>query len=365
MKFLFVTLIVFHGLIHLLGFAKAFHLAAVAQLAQPISKANGALWLVAALLFVLAALLWWFKNDTWWLFAVVATLVSQYLIFTSWQDAKFGTVVNVIVLMAALIGYGTVRFSHAYEADVQAGLKQTAAIPDTLLTEADLQPLPAPVQRYLRYVGVVGKPKVRSFKVAFVGEIRKDEQSEWMPFSSEQYNFMEVPTRLFFMKATMKHLPVAGYHAYKNGTAFMDIRLFSLLKVQYQTGKEMGVAETVTFFNDMCCMAPATLIDKRIQWSETDGQKVKAAFTTNGITITAWLYFNDAGALVNFVSNDRYAAGDNNTMQQLPWSTPLQDYNTFNGYRLPGYSAAIYTYPQGDLCYGTFRLSEIEYNPTE
>ena len=267
--------------------------------------------------------------------------------------------------MAALIGYGTVRFSRAYEADVQAGLKQTDAIPDTLLREADLQPLPAPVQRYLRYVGVVGKPKVRSFKVAFVGEIRKDEQSEWMPFSSEQYNFMEVPTRLFFMKATMKHLPVAGYHAYNDGTAFMDIRLFSLLKVQYQTGKEMGVAETVTFFNDMCCMAPATLIDKRIQWSETDDQKVKAAFTTNGITITAWLYFNDAGALVNFVSNDRYAAGENNTMQQLPWSTPLQDYNTFNGYRLPGYAAAIYTYPQGDLCYGTFRLSEIEYNPTE
>ena len=91
MKFLLLILIVFHGLIHLLGFAKAFHLAAVTQLAQPISKANGALWLVAALLFVLAALLWWFKNDTWWLFAAVATLVSQYLIFTSWQDAKFGT----------------------------------------------------------------------------------------------------------------------------------------------------------------------------------------------------------------------------------------------------------------------------------
>ncbi len=30
---------------------------------------------------------------------------------------------------------------------------------------------------------------------------RKNEQSEWMPFTSEQCNFMCVPTRLFFLKA--------------------------------------------------------------------------------------------------------------------------------------------------------------------
>jgi hypothetical protein len=105
---------------------------------------------------------------------------------------------------------------------------------------------------------------VKNFKIEFTGQIRKDEQSEWMPFTSEQYNFLNTSTRLFFLKATMKHLPVAGLHSYKNGNAFMDIRLFSLFKVQYQSGKEMGIAETVTFFNDMCCMAPGSLIDPRI-----------------------------------------------------------------------------------------------------
>ena len=47
--------------------------------------------------------------------------------------------------------------------------------------------------------------------------------------------------------ATMMRLPVAGYHCYKNGQALMDIRLFSLFKVQYQQGNEMNIAETVTF----------------------------------------------------------------------------------------------------------------------
>ena len=34
-----------------------------------------------------------------------------------------------------------------------------------LVTEAMLQHLPAPVQRYLRYTGVVGKPWVRTARV--------------------------------------------------------------------------------------------------------------------------------------------------------------------------------------------------------
>lgn len=93
----------------------------------------------------------------------------------------------------------------------------------------------------------------------------------------------------------------------------------------------MGIAETVTFFNDMCCMAPATLIDPRIKWLETDDNKVRASFTNNGITIYAWLYFNEKGELINFISNDRYAA---DAGKNLPWSTPLKEYKEINGYRL-------------------------------
>ncbi|MBK8953410.1 MAG: hypothetical protein IPM85_15270 [Chitinophagaceae bacterium] len=63
----------------------------------------------------------------------------------------------------------------------------------------------------------------------------------------------------------------------------MDIRLFSLFRVQYQHGPEMDTAETVTMLNDMCCMAPATLIDKRITWEQADSHKAKAIFQTMGL----------------------------------------------------------------------------------
>jgi len=359
MRIAFLILVIIHGLIHLFGFVKAFGLSEVKQLTQHISASFGVFWLLAFIFFLMAAIMFAFKNSHWWWFGLIAVVASQILIVFFWHDAKFGSIANAIILIAVIIGYGTSGFYSKYQNDVKTGLLQTTYFPNSILTESDIQQLPEPVKKYLRYTGSLGKPKVNNFKIEFTGKIRKDEQSEWMPFTCEQYNFMETPTRLFFMKAVMKGLPVAGYHCFKNGNAIMDIRLFSIFKVQYLDGAEMDLSETVTFFNDMCVVAPPTLIDKRIKWLEVEGNKVKASFMNNNITVSAWLYFNDKGELINFISEDRYSADSG---KQYPWSTPLKDYQEIKGYKLAGNAEVIYSYPDRELCYGTFKLISIEYN---
>ncbi len=358
-KIIFSVLVALHGLIHLMGFAKAFQFAEMNQLTQPISRFLGLIWLLATLLFLSMIPAFLFNKDWWWMIALAAIICSQVLIFLSWQDAKFGTIANVTIFIFVVIGYGQWSFGNSFQDEVKIGLQQSSKNSDSTLTETDVQSLPEPIRKYLHYTGSIGKPKVNNFKVKFTGKIRKDERSEWMPFTSEQYNFQEPSTRLFFMNAMMKHLPVAGFHFFKNGTAFMDIRLLSLFPVQYQSGYEMDTAETVTFFNDMCCMAPATLIDKRIKWLEVENEKVKAQFTNKEITITAWLYFNEKGELINFVSDDRYAV---DAGKKLRWSTPLKDYKEIAGRRVPGYAEAVYSYSTGDFTYGTFSVSNIEFN---
>lgn len=359
MRIAFIILVIMHGIIHVFGFVKAFGFADLKQLTQSISKPFGILWLSAYILLVIAAIMFAFKNSNWLWLGLIGILISQTLIIYFWQDAKFGTIANVIILIGVIIEFLASDYYLKYQNDVKAGLQQKAYFENSVLTEADIGQLPAPVKKYIRFTGSVGQPKVTNFKVEFTGKIRKDEQSDWMPFTSQQYNFMQTPTRLFFMKAVMKNLPVAGYHRFNNGHALMDIRLLSLFKVQYQDGPEMDLSETVTFFNDMCCLAPATLIDKRIKWLAVEGSKVKASFTNNHITISAWLYFNEDGALINFISQDRYSA---DAGKQLPWATPLKDYQQINGYKLMRNAETIYSYPDRDLCYGTFRLVSVNYN---
>ncbi|MBA4319163.1 MAG: hypothetical protein C0412_12250, partial [Flavobacterium sp.] len=92
MRIPFLILVIVHGLIHLLGFVKAFGLAEVKQLTQPISKPFGMIWLLAFILFTIAAILFAFKYNYWWFFGILALVTSQILISFFWHDAKFGTI---------------------------------------------------------------------------------------------------------------------------------------------------------------------------------------------------------------------------------------------------------------------------------
>lgn len=362
LKITFVFITLCHGLIHFMGFAKAFDYGSISQLTKEITKTSGILWFATGLLFLICSALYLLKKDNWVYFAVIALILSQILILNNWQDAKFGTIANVIILVVTIIGIFDIKFKNEYRSEVKISIEESKNMPIANLTVADIADLPEPVQKYMRYAKCLDKSRVNNFKTHFSGKIRSREKNVWMNLTSEQYNFIKTPTRLFFLDATMNYMPVAGFHCFKNGDAFMDIRLFSIFTVQYMTGKEAGISETVTFFNDLCSMAPAALIDKRIEWLEVDGNKVKASFSNNGITISAWLYFNEKGELINFVSEDRSAMEANGTMTKLKWSTPLRDYKDINGYRLASYAETIYTYPDGDFTYGTFTLKKIGYN---
>jgi hypothetical protein len=361
--FIFITLI--HGLIHFMGFSKAFGYGNITQLTKEISKPTGLVWFATAILFIICVALYFLKKDSWVYFALISVVLSQILILNNWQDAKFGTIANVIILIVLIIGFFQIKFKNEYKNEVKIGIEESRNIQKSILNESEIAYLPAPVQKYIRYTGFLNKPIVNNFRVDFAGKIRDHAKPVWMELTSEQYNFIKTPTRLFYLDATMKGLPVGGFHSFKNGVAFMDIRLLSIFKVEYQSGAVMNVSETVTFFNDLCVMAPGALIDKRIKWLEVVGNKVKASFTNNGITISAWLYFNEKGEMVNFVSEDRSALGANGVTSKHKWSTPMRDYKDINGYRLASYAETIYTYPDGDFTYATFTLKDIGYNLSE
>jgi hypothetical protein len=142
----------------------------------------------------------------------------------------------------------------------------------------------------------------------------------------------------------------------------MDIRLLSLVTVQFQDGSKMNVSETVTWLNDLCLYAPGALIDKRIAWETIDSLTAKATFTHQGITISALLFFNDRGELINFRSEDRYRMVSKKDHQLIPFSTPTKDFKNIHGHLVPGYGEAVWSLPDGDLTYGQFHCEDIQYN---
>ena len=272
---------------------------------------------------------------------------------------------KIILTILAVVGILILNYSQhmkrTYKNEVFIGLERTSKLSAEIVQESDLEHLPLIVQKYLKYVGVVGKEKVYQMKVVLEGRIRSNPEDSWMKFTSEQYNFFDNPTRVFYFKATKLGMPATGLHLYKNGKASFKVKLLGLLKLVDAKGEKLNQAETVTLFNDMCLLAPATLISKKIEWTEIDSLTVDAQFTNENITINALLFFNNKGELINFVSNDRYET-NGKEYHNYPWLTPVKKYQQIGPFKLCSDVSANYQRPDTTFSYGKFKIKKITYN---
>ncbi len=360
-----VALLTVHGLIHLIGFAKAFGYAALPQLTQPISHEWGMLWLLGSGLVVATAVMLALGARTYWIVGGLALLVSQLLITTAWRDAWAGTAVNTVLLVVVAHGFfteGPWSFHARYLRDVDEGLSRAADAP--VVTEADLAPLPEPVRRYLRVTRALGQPRVRSYHIRFTGRIRSAPNAAWMPFEAEQQSFADQPTRLFLMRARMFGVPVEAFHRLIDGHATMRVTAAGVVPLVNDGGDDMDRAETVTLFNDMCILAPGTLVGPGITWEPVDAATARARFTYRGHTIAATLFFAPDGRLVNFESDDRARTSPLDPFAKARFSTPLRDYRNFGPSYLAGYGEARWRLPEQEFVYGEFTMLDVVANDT-
>lgn len=369
-RWVLVVILASHAMIHLLGAAKGFGLADVPQLSTSIGEVAGVLWLFAGALLLTAAVLLATEAPTWWWAgALGAATVSQIAIATSWHDAQAGTIVNLILVLAAGYGFaaeGPTSFHAQYRQHVAQALADVDPAP-AVLAESDLVGLPDPLAAYIRGSGAVGKPRVASFQAGFHGRIRSGPMAAWMPFTGQQVNtYGPRPQRIFLMDAIKSGLPVTVLHVFADTTASMRVKLVSLFPVVDASGPEMNRGETVTVFDDLVVMAPGAIADAPVTWTVIDALHVRGDFTDGDQTVSAVLTFDVRHDLVDFVSDDRSAASaDGKTFAQRRWSTPLAGHRDIGGRRVLTSGEGVWhaAGPDGMFTYLEYRLDAITYNP--
>jgi hypothetical protein len=196
---------------------------------------------------------------------------------------------------------------------------------EKLLSEMEAAHLPNCVKKYLAYTGAIARSKPQNVCIEFDAQMFRKPGDKPMKSQSVQYNFYGEYTRLFLMKAGKMGIPFRAMHIYKE-------------------------------------FAPGSLIDNRLTWSELDSLSAKVTLTNGKYTVSAILFFNEAGELINFVSDDRSALQDDGTIKQVRWTTPVSEYKEFEGRKIPTVGKTIWHYPEGDFTYGVFHLRSIKYN---
>ncbi|WP_047414929.1 DUF6544 family protein [Cellulophaga sp. Hel_I_12] len=360
MKFAFSFILLLHGLIHLIGFVKAFQFASINQLTQSISKPIGILWLLTFILLVVGAISFILKKDWWFFVVIIAVVLSQIVIVMSWKDAKFGTMPNVIILLVSISAFGNYHFNVMIKKEVHAVMANSSNNP-TIISKEDYNHLPEIVQKWLNTSGVVGKQKVVSVRLKQTGEMRTKPDASWMPFKATQYYNIEHPSFIWCTEVeAFSNIKMIGRDKFNHGKGSMLIKLASLIPVVDESDNEQINSGTMLRFLGEVCWFPSGASNDYITWETIDSTSAKATFKMNQKSVSGVFKFNLNGDIVSFEA-DRYYGGGKNTKLEK-WVISVEDYKVFEGIKIPYKCRVTWKLKEGDFNWLNLEIVDMEYN---
>ena len=234
-----------------------------------------------------------------------------------------------------------------------------------VFTEDDIKRLPIPVQRYFRFCGYIGSPKMSYMKAVFNNAdfymIRNGKKSK-LKIDYTQYNFIRKPERFAFIDSAMFGIPFEGFDSYQNGIGSMKGVLAKLITLFDQRGEAMDKACLVTFLSE-CLLVPSAALQDYIIWEEIDDTHAKAIITYSGFSAEGIFTYNENGEMLSFCTKDRISTDMDGIQREAEWSAVLRDYRPVGGLRQPNLLQAVWHYPEGDFLYFDGNHVKIEYKP--
>ena len=360
-KSVFTSIIIIHGLIHLMGFVKAYDLAEINQLSHEIGKPAGILWLASAMLFITTAAVYLLKYDWWWMAVIPPLLFSQVLIIMSWQDAKFGTIANIIILTGCVIGFGAWSFTSMTANELQKFSVDYAPV-NRIITGDMIKGLPDPVQKWLIRSNLTGRNVIYKVKLKQLGEMRTTMTGNWMPVEAEQWFNTVKPG--FIWITDVKAAPgihLAGRDKYTDGKGHMLIKLLSLFAVTDAAGREIDQGAMLRYLAEIAWFPDAAL-NSYIKWEQVDSTSARATMTYGDITASGLFMFDSNGDLSGFKAKRYYARKDGATLEDWFIQIDPAGFKEFDSVRIPSRCSVTWKLKEGDFNWFRLEITDIKFN---
>lgn len=260
-----------------------------------------------------------------------------------------------VAAVAAVLWLGLRNFDRQIQAETEALLDEAQATSDDVITEADLAGLPQPVQRYLRYSGVVGKPPIRTAVLTQSGGFRTAPDQPWMPFTAAETYTTDPPGFIWQARLSMASLPILVVRDhYRDGEGRILAKIGGLFAVADDRADE---ASLMRYFNELMWL-PTAYLDDNVTWEAVDDTHARGSFTDQGMTVTALFTFGEEGQIVNFEA-DRLSSV---TGEMERWETPLDAWGEFEGFRVPTHGLGVWKLEDGDFAYVDLHIEDATYD---
>ena len=364
MRIALIILIAIHGIIHLFGFLKAFGISEFSAILQPISKTYGMIWFLTFMLFAITVILIFVDSDYWLLSGFLAVIFSQVLILNYWSDAKFGTIANIIVLIATIIGYSSFNFKQKVKTERISLLEGTQVKKQDTITEEEWIGLPPIVQKWLTKSGLIGKQQISN--VYLVQELQlklKPEQTNWNKGTAEQYFTVDPPAFNWNINTEMNSLlNVVGRDKFLDGKGEMIIKLLSLIPIaDAKNDKKVNQATLQRYLAEIVWF-PSAALSKYIKWETIDDYSARATMEFKGTKGIGVFHFDQNGNFEKFVAM-RYQ--DSNAIEPTEWTVIATRTEERHGIKIPIECEASWELENGKWTWLKLKITDIKYNVKE
>ena len=280
-----------------------------------------------------------------------------------WWKIVLIVLASLIVLALLLIQIDNMLFNQKVNTDLKALEERVIESGKGLITEKDIESLPEPVQRYLRYTGIIGKSRINTVQIIQKGYIRQTPDQSWMSLEAEQYFITGSPG--FVWKANMRRLPGVSIKArdmYLDGMGSMYIKLPPFITIADASGDEIDQGSALRYLAEMVWFPTAYLSDD-IEWEPIDNDSCKIMMEHQDMTVSAVLHFNEKGEMVS-ITAERYRE-INGRYSLDKWAPRMSAYKEINGIKIPTRSEVIWKLDSGDFKAIEIEVTDIQYdNPT-
>jgi hypothetical protein len=290
--------------------------------------------------------------------AAIALLLSQALIVIYWQDARFGTVANILILLGVAWGFGNWSFNRMVAQDIEELMSKSGNTYMRMNQEEVIQ-LPPIVQKWVQGSGMTENQNPQSVHLYQKGTLKTTPEGKWLSVEAEQWFTLERPGFVWQAKVGSGSLtPFSGRDKLVDGKGSMLIKLFSLLPVVDAEDQNIDKGAALRYLAEMVWF-PSAALTLPVKWEELSLLTARATMGFRNFSVTGTFTFNKKGQVTRFEAPRYYQQA--NTTEIWVVEIDENSYTTMDGFHVPARARLTWRLPEGDFTWYRLTIENIEY----
>ena len=253
-------------------------------------------------------------------------------------------------------------FERRIDGEVATLLAEIETLP-TYYDEAELDGLPAPVQRFLRRNLHEGTPHPSCLRTRESGRVRQRPGQPWTEYVGESYTVAATPGLLCFTR--QRPFPLVWVDArtlYLRGRGYQSAKLLSSITSIDADDEATRRAVLLDYLAELPLIPGALLPGEDRRWQPVDEHAARIELRDGELTVAGVFEFDELGHIVRFVSEDRPYTGPALGEGPVRWAVDYTEQRSFAELELPTRVAAAWLVGEARFDYLERTLEAVEHD---